>query len=425
MPNEDVVLSGLNEGIWSQETVNAVIAAKAGKRATKGLTLNCYSLDINARADEDEKFNKAHLNAFANSIYERAQTLADGETFRFQVAVKVNNVHWTAVDMEVANNSVKMLNLDAMGDESGISAAEEMFHQLADKYPNSDDADAADNFKYSYLKLKLIDGTHDKTQGVQYDNNSCSRFTLDHLFHLSNMDTFQALENDQAFKKYKLYDEGRTHRIVQSFDSNTMPREFAFLYRNTQSKTSFASLPDELKQQVINKKGQTLAQSEAAHTQTVQIEGKDKLSNQAIYTKKTGFAADARALANTAADHQTLVDNRDLLNALDNKTFLQGRDFCKQTITRGLIDEAKTIKSAKSIGSLADVYHHFRDTVRIYRAEKKLAANNEEGALDQLAALKSTTQIHKEQLAQAKENFGRQHEKPEKPEERDDMSRRL
>ncbi|EHL32831.1 hypothetical protein [Legionella drancourtii] len=421
---QDEVLSGLDDDIWSQETVNAVIAAKAEKRATKGLTLNCYSLDVGAREDENEKFNEEHINAFADSIYERAQTLADGEIFRFQVAVKVNNVHWTAVDMEVSNNSVKALNLDAMGDESGISAAEAMFHQLADKYPNSNDAAAADNFKFTWLKLKIIDGTYDKTQGIQYDNNSCSRFTLDHLFHLANIDTFRALNADQAFRKYNIIEQDRKHRIVQSFDSSTMPKEFSFLYRDTQSKTSFASLPDNIKQQVVNKKGQTLAQSEAAHTQTIQIKGEGKLNNQAIYNKKAGFAVDARALA-TATDHQALLDNRDLLNALDNNTFLQGHNFCKQSITRNLIDEAKTIKSAKSIGSLSDIYHHFRDTLSIYRAEKKLASNNEEDALAHLAKLKSTTPIHKEQLAQAKENFNKQNEKQGNTEERDDMARRL
>ncbi|MFJ1268626.1 hypothetical protein ACD661_08685 [Legionella lytica] len=390
----------LDEGIWSQESVNAVIAAKVEKRAAKGLILNCYSLDVAPRDDEDERLNEDAMATFADSIYQQAQALKDGEQIRFQVAVKVNKAHWTAVDVEVTNSGVKMLNVDAMGDESGIKAAEAMFHQLANKYP---DPTNAEQFKFTWLRH--ADMKNEKVQGIQYDNNSCSRFTLDHLFHLSNMDSFALLEaQEKSLRKYPF------DAQLRSFDSNSMPKEFAFLYRDTQSKTSFNSLSEDVKGQVINKKGQTLEESEAAHSQTVVIKNESKVNNQAILNKKAGFTADARALADRE-DHQTLVESRDLLHALHTDTFLHERDFCKTTVTQRLIDDAKEMKSAKPIKSLSDIYNYFRDTIRLNRAEKKLSANDEERALEHLTKLKSASQIYKEQIVQTRDNFNKQNER--------------
>lgn len=397
---------GLDEGIWSQTSVNAVIAAKVEKRAERGLTLNCYSLDVAARDDKDERLNEKVLDTFADSIYKQAQALKDGEKIRFQVAVKVNKAHWTAVDVEVTNSGVKMLNVDAMGDEAGIGAAETMFHKLADKYPNSKNSD---QFKFAWLRH--ADMKNDKVQGIQYDSNSCSRFTLDHLFHLSNMDPFALLDaQDKSLRKYAFDSQ------LRSFDSASMPKEFAFLYRDTQSKTSFNSLSDDLKGQVINKKGQTLEESEAAHSRTVEIKGESKVNNQAILNKKEGFISDARALQGRD-DHQTLVESRDLLHALKTDTFLHERDFCKATVTQRLIDEAKEMKSAKPIKSLSDIYHFFRDTARINRAEKKLSENKEERALEHLTNLKSASQIYKEQVSQTRDNFNKQNERSVEKEE--------
>jgi predicted Mrr-cat superfamily restriction endonuclease len=100
MTSEDDVTSELDKDFWSQTTVNAVIAAKVEKRAAKGLILNCYSLDVEAREEKDERFNEEKMHVFANLIYERASSLKDGEKLRFQVAVKVNRVHWTAIDVK-------------------------------------------------------------------------------------------------------------------------------------------------------------------------------------------------------------------------------------------------------------------------------------------------------------------------------------
>jgi len=400
MGGEESVLSGLDEAKWSQKTVNAVIAEKAEKRAAKGLTLNCYSLDVAARQDLDEQFNEDNISTFVDSVYARARDLKEDETIRFQVAVKVNPAHWTSIDIEVSNNIVKMLNIDAFGDETGNRAAESIFRGLATKYPNY--SEHSDNFKFTWLKHASLDDT--RVQGIQYDDNSCSRFTLDHLFHLSNIDTFSLLEaHDAQLTKYKFAPQ------LRSFDSSNMPKEFAFLYRDTQSKTSFESLPENLKKQVINKKGQTLEMSELAHTEEIVDKGNTRQRNQAIQHKKEGFAADVRNLSSKAG-HESLIENRDILQAFSNDSFLSTRVFDKQAVSRKLISEVKSLKKAQPIKSFSDAYHHLSDTVALYRAETKLSQGHEDEALKTLEKL-NTTQIFKGQLKQLKENFAKQEDK--------------
>jgi hypothetical protein len=137
-----------------------------------------------------------------------------------------------------------MLNVDAAGDDLGFAAAEAMFNELTDKYKDKNSKEDSVNFKFTWLKHGEIGTAYEpKPQGIQYDTHSCSRFTLDHLFHLSNIDTFALLEahdpKDELYSKYSF------DKRARSFDSERMPREFAFLFRDTQSKTSFNSLSDE------------------------------------------------------------------------------------------------------------------------------------------------------------------------------------
>ncbi|KTD37688.1 Dot/Icm T4SS effector [Legionella nautarum] len=400
MKTEDDVLSGLDTDKWSQNSVNAVLAAKAEKLAVKGLVLNCYSLDIDPRDDmPNEKYNEDNITSFVDSIYEKAAHLKDNETLRFQVAIKVNDVHWTAVDMEVSNKSVKMLNIDALGDESGITAALDIFLKLAEKYPNY--STDSPEFKFRWLKHGTIRGADDKVQGIQYDNESCSRFTLDHLFHLNNIDSFALLEaKENDFSEYNF------SKQVKSFDASNMPKEFAFLYRDSQSKTSFASLPDHLKSQVINKKGQTLETSEAAHTGEKIVKGTGKTANLAIEHKKTGFSTDARLLSKKK-DLPQLAENRDILKALKSDTFLQPVHFDKQAIVRRLIAEAKSVLSLRSTGFIG-IYNYGRDISALRQAQKTLSAGETDKALEQLGRLTIMTPLHKLQLAQIRENFARQ-----------------
>jgi hypothetical protein len=400
MKTEDEVLRDLDIDKWSQDSVNAVLATKAEKRAAKGLVLNCYSLDINPRDDKpDERYNEDNITSFADSIYEKAAQLKEDETLRFQVAIKVNDVHWSALDIEVSNKGVKMLNIDALGDESGITAAVDIFTNLAKKYPNY--SEGSPEFKFMWLKHDTISGSYDKVQGIQYDNESCSRFTLDHLFHLANIDSFALLEaNENNFRRYSF------SKQLKSFDASNMPKEFAFLYRDTQSKTSFASLPAHLKSQMINKKGQTLEQSEVAYTGEKIVGGTSKTANLAIEHKKKGFSTDARLLS-TERDLQQLAENRDILKALKNDSFLQPVHFDKQAIVKRLIVEAKSVLSLRSTGFIG-IYNYGRDVSTLRRAQKTLLAGETDKALEELGRLTIMTPLHKLQLAQIRENFARQ-----------------
>lgn len=400
MGKEKRNLSGLDQPLWSQHEVNVIIAEKTAKRAAKGLKSYCYSLDLAARLDKpDEQYNEDNLDVFAKAMFERASCLNPGETIRLQLAVLVNEIHWTAVDLQVSQDGVQLLNIDAFGDELGIRAAETLFYTLAEQYPNYSQESGC--FKFIWLKHGSIANT-DKVQGIQYDRNSCSVFTLDHLFHIANIDTFSMLaEHDAEFKTYSF------DNHLRSFNSSNMPNDFAFLYRNTQSKTAFESLPNDLKEQMINIKGQTLAQSEEVHTETITVYGNTKSHNQAIHHKKQGFIRDANRFFARERDEKK-VENRDVLKALDSGSFLQNDDFNKSEVVNSMIEKAKAAHGAKPMRSLSAIYHHLRDGYLLKKAKTYLLSNQTNKALENLGKLSCMTTIFKSQLRQINQNFADQ-----------------
>ena len=68
MKNKQQLLEAISKKTWDQAAVNAVIAAKAEKRASKGRPLHVYSLDLNKREGVAEPFNQANMNAFVDMI---------------------------------------------------------------------------------------------------------------------------------------------------------------------------------------------------------------------------------------------------------------------------------------------------------------------------------------------------------------------
>ena len=99
---------------------------------------------------------------------------------------------------------------------------------------------------------------------LQADNNSCSRFTLEHIFHMQRHDMFALFDQHKAsfaappplpantdYKNISQSDIRASDYEYYHVTLGNMPKEAAFLFRDTQSLSIIKSLSDELKSMVI------------------------------------------------------------------------------------------------------------------------------------------------------------------------------
>jgi|GEM_PF-2757902 len=307
MPTIDEIRESLAAQIWSQVAVDAVIAAKAEKRALKGETLNVYSLDLAPRSGYREDCNQENLDAFVSNLLEKV--LSENRTIRIQLAVQTST-HWTAIDLEISPSAIKLLNIDAAGEMFAAEIVALLYAKLIERY-----ADPTQS-RFYYLIHDLID--NEKVQGIQYDSESCSRFALDTLFHLSHLESFRSLEAHEPHLEEVPYKS--TERIL---NASNMPPEFAFIYKNTQSTTSLNSLPERLRSQTINSKNQTLNAAANTHTKQVKIKGRLKQANAAIDHKKIGYVEDVEHFLFRHTDFEERIRMRNILEALGHPDFLR------------------------------------------------------------------------------------------------------
>ncbi|CDZ77768.1 hypothetical protein BN59_02058 [Legionella massiliensis] len=405
MNTEQDVLNSLQDDIWSSLAVDAVIAEKVEKRAQRGQDLQMYSLEIQPRFRE-ERFNMENVNTFVDAIHQQAMN--SSKPIRVQLVVKTSNVHWTAMDIEVSQEGVKCINIDAVADPTSLGA-KEIFDKLVEKYPNSD----PNKSKFYFLRDGSLPSDETKKQGIQYDGASCSRFALDILFHLSNLDSFTILENrEQEMREnntpFKIPSGSKHERF---FNASNIPPEFAFVYRGTQSKESFASLPETLYQQEVNKKGENLASAEAKHTKPVEVKGVTKLRNLAIQHKRDGFIQDVREAMLSQPGFLKKVQDRDALTAIAKGSLAAQRKFIQPSVTANLIREAQSIMENKTPNGLSGKYNRLCDRYHFFQSARDLEKGKIPEAIGHLSAVSCLTENHKNRLTTIQKEFQEDDEK--------------
>jgi hypothetical protein len=247
-------MNELNENIWSPEVMALAIAAKKKARSEKNEVFNCFVLDREAWEDE--------LLKFISYLKDSLTSLPDKT--RLQLAVR-QGVHWTAFDIQVVDGNLNIFCLDAIGN----SSAEDATYEFLKNFPQAKIYFYKSDLFFDIIRYEF------RQRAIQYDNFSCSRFTLDHLFHLSRIDLFTIFEKQNLEKIGPI--------SVVSTENLTGP--LASIFRNTQSWAVLNSLPSEMQNQVINKKGQPLLESARAHSKMIG----GKLLNQSIEYKKGVF----------------------------------------------------------------------------------------------------------------------------------------
>ena len=398
MLTREEVLENLQIDPWSPLAMNAVIASKAEKRALKGQDLHAYTLDISPLDPEREEVNKTQISDFANQLYEKA--LQTDSPIRIQLAVRTSNVHWSAVDLEVSKTGVKMLQIDAAADPSATVGLF-LFDELKDKFPDQEQS------RYYTLQHGDIPSDPEKPQSIQYDKDSCSRFALDIIFHMSNIqDPFTKFEEKELEVANSLDHFITPDRLpnLRLFNSRNIPTEFAMAYRGTQSKTSFQSLPNELHSHVINKKGQTLAESEAKHSER-ESQGwvKSKSRNKAMQHKKQGYVEDVTQALQQPQFLQTIPD-REVLTAIKSGAFLSTQPFDGAKVATQLVAEAMRIEKSKSWG-LGHIAEKFSNRTTLIRAQNALRDNNPSQAVACLEKMRGLPKNYQQHLATMREKI--------------------
>ncbi len=245
------------EFLWNVETMTAVIEAKKQSRNEKGETMNCFVVKTDSD-DGDELIKlldkiKAHLPEL--------------EGQRFQIACQ-SSVHWWPIDMQVKNGKLQAIVMEA-----GFSpCTPSTINKIKSRFPDSD--------VYALIPDEVKIGDKMRTRMLQADNNSCSRFTLEHIFHMQRHDMFALFDQHKAsfaappplpantdYKNISQSDIRASDYEYYHVTLGNMPKEAAFLFRDTQSLSIIKSLSDELKSMVINKKGETLLESVERHTE--------------------------------------------------------------------------------------------------------------------------------------------------------------
>ncbi len=266
---------------WSAATVAAAIDAKKAQRQEKGRASNCFSLrlydtDAPASTPEEKKFELENfLKILQKSIKDGNFSNDDLSTNRFQLLVQ-NGAHWTPLDITIKNNKLYVISMDAAASNSEMASL-------------------------NTIKKYFPDTTFYSLGGecsTQMDNNSCSRFSLDAIFKMQNIDDpISLLENHAAqsspksLKNYDTQFTGKEYLLAPK----DVPNEMAFLFRNVQSGTALDKLPDRLLDSPINKKKQTLRDYAESHAQMEDVKGEQKKRYKAIETVKTKMTDNTEA----------------------------------------------------------------------------------------------------------------------------------
>jgi hypothetical protein len=316
------LIDSLDKHSWDIENVRWVVQQKVQKRQEKGNPLLLYTMDsledrfLAPNGCLDSEKVKQEMSSLANTLFNL--TRSSEKPVRFQLIIRsCRPNHYSAVDIEIIKQGVKFFNYDSAGLDCYFSSNRlyPLFDSLASKFDD---------------KTNCIFYRVNPKKSIQMDGHSCTRFALDALFHLSNMNVFELLQNrpheliqhdcpteDDFYHKHN----GVGSLVDLAVES--IPIEFAFLFRNIQSFEEYAELPERFKSAVINKKEQTLEKSIVRHTEEVKVRTEVKRQNRAAYYKKDNYASDVLAAydKNPSLFTEQALE-RDIFNAIEKGTFL-------------------------------------------------------------------------------------------------------
>lgn len=356
------VIKQLDNETWGVEPVTLAIAAHEEELNKQGKDFNCFVLS----RPTIEKIQKGdELIEFLDHLKKNLTSFINPTTFQV-VICNLDKKHWTPFEFSISNGKLTVLCFDAANDVSADSSLEIIMDQI----PNCE-AIRLEPDNISEQKKSI-------QRRIQFDNVSCSRMTIEHVFILSEANLIEKIN-----KKNLPQDSQTKIKLIGPKDVISLAPA---LYRVAQD-------PDVIKSFGV----QRLPASETGHTlEEYMLEHFDaketKLQNRAIKQRRTDFVESITSFCeNDNEKAKFVLDNRknawiNFLNfdnsvrqhyILNKKTHLP----LKQTLANhlgSLIKENKAIidreekrveriKKEKPVSHASPEYHNF-----LMRAEETL-----------------------------------------------------
>ena len=356
----DQIEKELKEDKWGIETMTIAIEAKKESRAEKGLPFNCFVLDQsivqNTKPPAEILEQKKEVTEFFDKLILNAPKIEDNT--RLQLAVRVGKFcpdlvgdkdlcHWVAFDVIVKNGKIDVFVLETFENTSTNALIAELLSKSGISI-----------HKYADEILK----------DIQQDNISCSRFTLDNLYHLSLIPIHEEIQKSLKMGKLLAKVDEPHYYII---NSSNCPDALAVAFKNTQSWKKISPLNDRIKNYVVNLKGQTMLEFAHAHSATVYEDenmptgeryvksdevlsnpslkpilddkGLPKQRNIAIIHKKERFSQKTSTFMHEKnPDLQTLLNNRQGYAFIESATY-------REEVKRVQQSKISPIKNALSI----------------------------------------------------------------------------
>ncbi|WP_058534176.1 YopJ family acetyltransferase [Legionella saoudiensis] len=280
---KEQIKANLKTDLWDLETVTAVVEAVKKEKNQKGVTMNMFTLKTDAENGDNE------FKIFMDTLAANIHLIPDGT--RIQLMVQ-SLEHWYPVDLQISGGNVSVIIPEA-GFSSATANATVV---IMNAFPN------AEVYRF-YPDIKTVDG---KQRGVmiQADGESCSRFGLQQLFALQRLPSIhQQLQQEQGQLKTEDINPGakNPYRHYKLSFKDTPP-EIASIFRSTQSLSALAGLDQEMKDAVVNKKGETLEQYNQRFTRL--NPETNRMQNMAIMDFKEKYADKTTAYLSKAKSEQ-------------------------------------------------------------------------------------------------------------------------
>lgn len=251
--------------------------------------------------------------------------------------------------------------------------------------PNSRDS------HFFYLKHDDLPGTQKQRQ-IQYDGINCAQFTLDTLSHLSQIDPILLLE-----KEKEKFSTSPRFPGEYKFNATNMPVEMAPIYRGTQYLPAFNSLPDPIRNRVINAQGETLQDSVHHRIEQRDVKGVQKDVNCTIEDIRKDFVQRTNDFLKTDDQAIQKSEERNALTALKKGKFV--------TITHipmavsGLIKEGEEIhKRNKAERPIVGFLDNSKNKDRLKKASEQFDSGNNPKALDNLDKMRRISEGYRKQV---------------------------
>lgn len=249
------ITEGFSKEFWNRDQMTVALYSKMTSRLDKsGAPIHAFVVAMNPK-DAGSCELKPLLTGIKDSIANGS--LREGT--RFQVAVQCG-AHWTAIDAKIVGGEPQFFIMDA-----AQSSTTDLVIRIRDEFPTST--------IYQYNDRDLYQ--------IQFDDNSCSRFTFDQLSAMTREeDLFERLAEQAA--------EGKFRKIGRGADEFMVPANHLSpgTLRMLQSHTMMDKLDDASKDRISSpSKNITEYQQAVAHSEIDFDRGK-VMNKMAEYKKE-------------------------------------------------------------------------------------------------------------------------------------------